>query len=119
MKKHEFKRIMTNYSFREGDKVLQKLIQSKNKEKKYVRTKHIENQAKKRKINIDYLEKMLLTKEPLGVLSSRKNRFKIFFPSETNGDKNDLIIIIAIESDETIIGVTAYEDSKTKREGIK
>ena len=62
---------------------------------------------------------MLLTKEPLGDLSSRKNRFKIYFPSKTNGDKNDLIIIIAIESDETIIGVTAYEDSKTKREGIK
>lgn len=71
-----------------------------------------------RKININYVEKMLLTKEPLGLLSSRKNRFKVYFPSELN-PKNDLIVVIAIDSDDKIIGVTTYEDPITKREGVK
>ena len=52
-----------------------------------------------------------------GALSSKKNRFKVYYPSELNPN-NDLIIVIAIDSDETIVGITAYEDSKTKREGI-
>lgn len=103
------------YSYREGDRILQKLIKSKNK--KYKPTCHIKKKTKFRKININYLEKMLLTKEPLGVLSSKKNRFKVYYPSELNPN-NDLIIVIAIDSDETIVGITAYEDSKTKREGI-
>ena len=46
------------------------LIKSKNK--KYKPTCHIKKKTKFRKININYLEKMLLTKEPLGVLSSKK-----------------------------------------------
>ena len=54
------------YSYREGDRILQKLIKSKNK--KYKPTCHIKKKTKFRKININYLEKMLLTKEPLGVL---------------------------------------------------
>ena len=109
---------MKDYSYREGDKVLQKLINSKNKDKKYISSRHIKKQALLRKINIKYVEKMLLTKEPLGLLSSRKNRFKVYFPSELN-PKNDLIVLIAIDSDDKIIGVTTYEDPITKREGVK
>ncbi len=109
---------MKEYSYREGDRVLQKLIKSKDKEKKYALTKHIKKKAILRKINIAYIEKMLLTKEPLGLLSSRKNRFKVYFPSETDSN-NDLIVVIAIDSDDKIIGVTTYEDPISKREGIK
>ena len=109
---------MREYSYREGDTILHKLIKSNEKHKKYVRTHHIEKKAKIRNINIKSLENMLLNKEPLGVLSSRDNRFKIYFPSESDSE-SDLIIIVAIEDDETIIGVTTYDDPKTKREGIK
>jgi len=61
---------------------------------------------------------MLLNEEPIGVLSSRKNRFKIYYPSEHH-DNLDLIIVIAIDKDEKITGVTTYEDKKTNREGVK
>lgn len=61
---------------------------------------------------------MLLNEEPLGVLSSRKNRFKVYYPSENHKDL-DLIVVIAIDEDEKIVGVTAFEDKKTYRQGIK
>ena len=34
---------------------------------------------------------MLLNEEPLGILSSRKNRFKVYYPSKNHEDL-DLII---------------------------
>lgn len=62
---------------------------------------------------------MLINEEPLRLLSSRENRFKIFFPSELHPDTHDLIIVIEIDDNEKVIGVTTYEDSKTHREGKK
>lgn len=109
---------MVEYSFREGDKILQNLITCEDKDERYVLTPHLKSRAKLRKINIDYIKRMLLNEEPLGVLSSRKNRFKIFYPSENHQDL-DLIIVIAIDDTQNIIGVTTYEDVKTHREGIK
>jgi hypothetical protein len=109
---------MAEYSFREGDKILQNLIKSEDKNKMYILTPHLKSRANLRKIDIDYIKKMLLTQEPLGVLSSRKNRFKIFYPSE-NDPYFDLIIVIAIDDDQKIIGVTTYEDIISHREGIK
>lgn len=111
--------ILKEYSYREGDKILQKLIQTEDKQDKYVLTNHIKKQACKRGINISYLENMLLNEEPLGVLSSRKNRFKVFYPSEINPKQFDLIIVIAIDDDEKIVGVTTYEDAISHREGIE
>lgn len=66
----------------------------------------------------DYIEYMLLNEEPLGMLSSRKNRFKVYYPSK-NHDDLDLIIVIAIDDDQKVIGVTVFEDEKTHREGVK
>ncbi len=109
---------MVRYSFREGDKILQKLIQSNNNEKNYELSSHLKSRAKLRKINLSYIKKMLLNEEPIGVLSSRKNRFKIYYPSEHHSNL-DLIIVIAIDKDEKITGVTTYEDKKTNREGVK
>ena len=109
---------MNEYSFRDGDKILQKVISSNNKQDKYYLTPHIRQRAKLREINIEYLESMLINEEPLGILSSRRNRFKIFYPSELHPDSSDLIIVIAIDDDEKIICLTTYEDSKTYREGI-
>lgn len=108
---------MNEYSFRDGDKILQKLITSDNKEDKYYLTPHIRQRAKLREINIKYLESILINEEPLGILSSRRNRFKIFYSSEIHPDSSDLIIVIAID-DEKIICLTTYEDSKTYRERI-
>lgn len=107
---------MAEYSFRQGDKILQKLIESD--DKNYVLSSHLESRANLRKIDLNYIKTMLLNEEPLGVLSSRKNRFKVYYPSENNKDL-DLIIVIAIDDDEKIIGVTTFEDIKTYREGIK
>jgi hypothetical protein len=59
---------------------------------------------------------MLLNEEPLGVLSSRQNRFKVYYPSENHNDL-DLIVVVAIDDDEKIIGVTTFEDKKIYREG--
>ena len=109
---------MAEYSFREGDKILQDLINSKNKKDKYVLTKHLKSRAKLRKIDLDYIEYMLLNEEPLGILSSRKNRFKVYYPSK-NHDDLDLVIVIAIDNDQKVIGVTVFEDEKTHREGVK
>lgn len=109
---------MRNFSFRDGDRILQNLLCSEYKEDKYVLSNHIIKQAKKREINIDYVLRMLLFNEPLGLLSSRENRFKVFYPSEFHPNTLDLIVVIAIDPDEKIIGVTTYEDSKTHREGI-
>lgn len=109
---------MKNFSYRDGDRILQNLLYSEYKEDKYVLSNHIIEQARKREINISYIEKMLLFNEPLGVLSSRKNRFKVFYPSELYPNTYDLIVVIAIDPDEKIIGVTTYEDVKTHREGI-
>ncbi len=109
---------MKDFSFRDGDKILQNLLSSNNKDDKYILSNHIKIQAKKRKINIDYVGRMLLYNEPLGILSSRKNRFKVFYPSEFHSDTDDLIVIIAIDEDEKIIGVTTFEDVKTHREGL-
>lgn len=90
----------------------------KSDDKNYVSTNHLKSRANIRKINLDYIEKMLLNEEPLGVLSSRKNRFKVYYPSENHKDL-DLIVVIAIDEDEKIVGVTAFEDKKTYRQGIK
>ncbi len=109
---------MIDYSFRQGDKILQELLKSGNKQDKYVFTNHLKSRANLRKINLNYIRQMLLNEEPLGILSSRKNRFKLFYPSENNIDL-DLIIVIAIDDNQKIIGVTVYEDKKTHREGIK
>lgn len=110
---------MKNYSYREGDKILQKLINSNDKKDKYVLSTHLITQANKRNINLKYLESKLINEEPLGLLSTRKNRFKVFFPSESSPDTHDLIVIIAIDDDKKIIGVTTYEDPITYREGVK
>lgn len=75
--------IMTEYSYREGDKILQNLIKTENKKNKYVLTTHIKKQAQKRRINLQYIEHMLINEEPLGILSSRKNRFKVFIQVKT------------------------------------
>ena len=99
--------LMAKYSFREGDRILQKLIKTKNKKEKYILTHHLKSRAKLRKINLNYIEKMLLNEEPLGILSSRKNRFKVYYPSEKHDDL-DLIIVIAIDDNQKIIGVTIY-----------
>ena len=109
---------MAEYSFREGDKILQNLIKAKNKNDKYIFTHHLKSRAKLRKINLNYIDKVLLNEEPLGILSSRKNRFKVYYPSE-NHDDLDLIIVIEIDDNQKIIGVTTFEDKKTHREGIK
>ena len=108
---------MKDFSYRDGDKILQNLLSSDLKKDKYVLSNHLLKQAKKRRINIDYIKLMLLYNEPLGVLSSRRNRFKLFYPSQFNSS-DDLIVIIAIDDDERIIGITTYEDKKTHREGI-
>lgn len=109
---------MIEYSFREGDKILQNLIMADTKEDLYVLSNHLKERADFRKISVNYIKKMLLTEEPLGVLSSRKNRFKIFYPSEYHQNL-DLIVVIAIDENQKIIGVTTYEDEKSHREGIK
>ena len=109
---------MNEYSFRDGDKILQNLINSDDKQDKYYLTPHIRQRASIRDINIEYLESVLINDEPLGVLSTRRNRFKVFYPSELHSDTLDLIVVIAIDDNEKIIGVTTYEDSKTHREGI-
>lgn len=106
------------YSFRDGDRILQNLITSDNKQDKYYLTPHIKQRANLRNISIEYLEYMLINEEPLGVLSSRRNRFKVFYPSELHSDSKDLIVVIKIEDDEKIIAITTYEDNKTHREGI-
>lgn len=62
---------------------------------------------------------MILHTEPLGILSTRQNRFKLFYPHPTQKETHDLIIIIAIDKDETIIGLTVYEQKKSYREGIQ
>jgi len=47
-----------------------------------------------------------------------KTDLNFFYPSENN--KNlDLIIVVAIDDNQKIFGVTVYEDKKTHREGIK
>ena len=108
---------MNEYSFREGYEILQNLINSDYKQGKYYLTPHIRQRASIRDINIEYLESVLINDEPLGLLSTRRNRFKLFYPSELHSDTHDLIVVIAIDN-EKIIGVTTYEDSKTHREGI-
>ena len=104
---------MMEYSYRDGDKILQNLIMADDKEDLYILSNHIKR-ANFRKINLDYVKEMLLNNEPLGVLLSRKNRFKIFYPSEYHQDL-DLIVVIAIDVNQKIIGVTTYEDKKTHR----
>ena len=109
---------MAEYSFREGYRILQNLVKSRNKNDNYVLSHHLKSRAKLRKIDLNYIEEMLLNEEPLGILSSRKNRFKVYYPSKNHEDL-DLIIVIAIDVDEKIIGVILFEDEKTHREGIK
>ena len=59
---------------------------------------------------------MVLNTEPLGVLSSVENKFKVFYPSEHN-NYEDLIVIIAIDDNNDIIILTVFEDSISKRIG--
>lgn len=40
---------MKEYSYREGDKVLQKLINSKNKDKRYISSRHIKKTSNNEK----------------------------------------------------------------------
>ncbi len=109
---------MKDFSFRDGDRILENLLSSDYKEDKYVFTKHFIEQAIKRKIDINYIKLMLLYYEPLGILSSRRNRFKVFYPSQFS-DNHDLILVIAIDDDEKIVGITTYEDVKSHREGLE
>jgi hypothetical protein len=44
---------MVEYSFREGDKILQKLIESN--DKNYVLTPHLKSRANLRKIDLNYI----------------------------------------------------------------
>ena len=71
---------MVTYSFRQGDKILQELLKSDDKNSKYIFTNHLKSRANLRKINLNNIKQMLLNEEPLGILSSRKNRFKLFLP---------------------------------------
>ena len=105
-----------NFTYREGDKILQELITLESKEEKLELSNHFKKRAKLRGISIDYAKKMILNEEPLGLLSSRDNRFKVFYPGE---HEDDLVVVIAIEDDYKVIGVTVYEDKISKREGIK
>lgn len=59
---------------------------------------------------------MILNNEPLGVLSSKKNTFKIYYPSENDNTK-DLIIIIGVIDNKNIKVITIYENELSKREG--
>ena len=106
---------MKNCTFREGDKVLQNLIKVNSIDKLEL-TNHFIKRSIIRHISIDYVKEMLLNEEPLGLLSSYENRFKVFYPSENK--KFDLIVVIAIEDGKVVV-LTAYEDNISKREGIK
>lgn len=109
---------MKNYTYREGDLILQELINNPNKKDKLILSEHFKKRSKLRRIDEKYVQDMILNQEPIGVLSSRKNRFKLFYPS--NKDKSfDLIVIIAIEDNKNIILLTTFEDKKSKREGTK
>ena len=51
---------MIEYSFREGDKILQNLIMADTKEDLYVLSNHLKERADFRKISVNYIKKMLL-----------------------------------------------------------
>lgn len=46
---------MVEYSFREGDRILQNLVKSKNKNDNYVLSHHLKSRAKLRKIDLNYI----------------------------------------------------------------
>ena len=74
---------MVEYSFRDGDRILQNLIKSDDKGKGYRLSNHLKSRANLRNINLNYLENMLLNEEPLGVLSSRKTDSKFSIQVKT------------------------------------
>lgn len=48
---------MAEYSFREGDKILQNLIKSEDKNKMYILTPHLKSRANLRKIELIILKR--------------------------------------------------------------
>ena len=61
---------MVEYSFRDGDRILQNLTESDDKGKGYRLSNHLKSRANLRNINLNCLENMLLNDSSNGICNS-------------------------------------------------
>ncbi len=96
------------YSIGDAEEII---LQSNKKD--LIFTIHSFKRESKRNISEEYVKKAILELDYLDITQDGGNEFKLYYPSQTQ-DNKELIIVIAINDDKKIIIQSVWEEKRYK-----